>query len=165
MTLEQAEAEFLLLASAEATHRDRERLRLHADQIRENCRTLKGFVREAWHVVEPQALYVPGWHIDAICAHLEAVTHGQITRLLVNVPPGSAKSLLVSVLWPAWEWGPAGLPSLRYLATAYNEQPVKRDTRKMRDLVESEWFQTLWPLGCSAGCGSPKPRTPRSDPK
>jgi hypothetical protein len=102
-------------------------------------------VREAWHVLEPEAKYVHNWHIDAICAHLEAVTAGRINRLLINVPPGSSKSLIVSVMWPAWEWGPCGRRSLRYLATAFNEGPVKRDTRKCRDLIASEWYQRLWP--------------------
>lgn len=109
------------------------------------CQSLANFVREAWKVLEPQASYIHGWHIDAICLHLEAVTDGRINRLLINVPPGSMKSLLVSVLWPAWEWGPRGLTSMRYLATAFNDGPVKRDTRKMRDLVLSEWYRTLWP--------------------
>ncbi len=80
-----------------------------------------------------------------MCAHLEAVTAGRINRLLINVPPGSMKSLLVSVFWQAWEWGPAGLPSMRFLATSFNDGPVKRDTRKCRDLMLSEWYRALWP--------------------
>jgi len=117
----------------------------NADAIRARCKTFSGFVREAWHVLEPTTRYIHSWHIEAICQHLEAVTDRRITRLLINVPPGSMKSLLVSVLWPAWEWGPKGLRSLRYLATAFNEGPVKRDTRKSRDLILSAWYQALWP--------------------
>src|SRR3990167_1338178 len=113
--------------------------------IRRECESLAGFIREAWHVVEPETKLVWNWHLDALCAHLEAITHGRITRLLVNVPPGTSKSLIVSVMWQAWEWGPAGLSSLRYLATAYNDGPVKRDTRKCRDLILSEWYRALWP--------------------
>jgi predicted phage terminase large subunit-like protein len=113
-------------------------------QVRERCQTLAGFVREAWPVLEPSAPYIHGWHIDAVCAHLEAVTAGRITRLLINIPPGMMKSLLVSVLWPAWEWGPCGLASMRYLTTSYSEDYAKRDARRMRDLVESEWYQALW---------------------
>ena len=120
--------------------------RRNADAIRARCRTLAGFVREAWPILEPRATYVHGFHIDSICAHLESVSRGEINRLLINVPPGSSKSLLTSVLFPAWEWGPRGLTSLRYLATSFNEGPVKRDTRKMRDLILSPWFQALWPL-------------------
>ena len=125
--------------------RERERVRQNAEAIRERCRTLSGFVREAWPVLEPAARYIHNWHVDAVCQHLEAITAGQINRLLINVPPGSMKSLLVSVMWQAWEWGPKGLRSLRYLTTAFNEDPVKRDTRKTRDLIQSEWFQALWP--------------------
>lgn len=125
--------------------RERERLARDVEAIRNRCSTLAGFVREAWHVLEPNAALVWNWHLDAICAHLEAVTDGRINRLLINVPPGSSKSLIVSVLWQAWEWGPKGLRSLRYLATAFNEIPVKRDTRKCRDLILSQWYRALWP--------------------
>lgn len=117
---------------------------------RERCRSLVQFVREAWHVLEPTNLYVHGWHIDFICAHLEAITygrfleHGLLNRLLGNVPPGTMKSLLVSVFWPAFEWGPCNMPDLRYLSTSYSEDYVKRDSRRMRDLVASEWYQARW---------------------
>jgi predicted phage terminase large subunit-like protein len=123
----------------------RDELENNLETIRRRCSTLAGFVREAWHVLEPQARYVPNWHIDAICAHLEAVSDGRINRLLINVPPGSSKSLITSVMWPAWEWGPRGMLTMRYLATAFNEGPVKRDTRKCRDLIASDWYQRLWP--------------------
>lgn len=128
-----------------ASERERERLARDIEGIRAGCQTLAGFVREAWHVLEPNATYIHGWHIDAICQHLEAITAGTINRLLINVPPGTMKSLIVSVFWPAWEWGPIGRPSLRYLTTSYAEKYVKRDSRRMRDLVSSEWFQSLWP--------------------
>ncbi len=123
----------------------REATRRDADAIRARCSTLRGFVAEAWKILEPDTPFVPNWHIDAICEHLEAVTDGRINRLVINVPPGSSKSMIVSVLWPAWEWGPKGRRSLRYIATAFNETPVKRDTRKSRDLILSEWFRALWP--------------------
>ena len=70
-------------------------------------------MREAWHVLEPNTNYVHNWHIDAICEHLEAVSDGRINRLLITVPPGSMKSLLVSVFWRMGV-GPAGhaIPAL-----------------------------------------------------
>ena len=151
LTLE-AKREALALLEAKAAirereraERERERVRQNAEAIRARCTTLAGFVREAWHVLEPETEYVHSWHIDAICAHLEAVTRGEINRLLINVPPGSMKSLLVSVLWPAWEWGPAGRRALRYLTTSFAEDNAKRDARKHRDLVMSDWYQALWP--------------------
>lgn len=124
---------------------ERARVARDAERIRERSQSLAGFVREAWHILEPRQPLIWNWHLDAICGHLEAVTDGRINRLLINVPPGSSKSLLVSVLWQAWEWGPKGLRSMRYLTTAFNDGPVKRDTRKCRDLMLSEWYRSLWP--------------------
>jgi predicted phage terminase large subunit-like protein len=114
---------------------------------RELCkRSLAEFAKRAWRVLEPSAELKWGWALDAICLHLEAVTKGEITRLLMNVPPGSMKSLLTGVIWPAWEWGPVGLPEMRFVGTAHEEQLAIRDSRRCRDLIKSEWFQKLWPL-------------------
>ncbi|HSG20981.1 MAG TPA: hypothetical protein VLA31_09445, partial [Burkholderiaceae bacterium] len=114
---------------------------------RELCkRSLAEFAKRAWKVLEPAAQLKWGWALDAICLHLEAVTRGEITRLLMNVPPGSMKSLLTGVIWPAWEWGPVGLPEMRFVGTAHEEQLAIRDSRRCRDLIKSEWFQKLWPL-------------------
>jgi predicted phage terminase large subunit-like protein len=128
-----------------AAEAERRKLADDAERIRAKCQTLAGFVREAWHVLEPNAKLVWNWHLDAMCYHLEAVSAGRINRLLINVPPGSSKSLLVSVMWQAWEWGPLGQRSMRYLTTAFNDGPVKRDTRKCRDLILSDWYRSLWP--------------------
>lgn len=128
----------------------RREIKRDADGVRDRCKTLVGFIREAWPVLEPTSEYIHGWHIDAVCAHLEAITWGTFremglsNRLLINEPPGTMKSLVVSVFWPAWEWGPAGLPSMRYLTSSYAEGYVKRDSRRMRDLINSEWYQSLW---------------------
>ena len=137
------------LIRAERARRHSEAVRVelanNTERIRAKCQSLAGFVREAWRVVEPNAPLVWNWHLDAICRHLEAVTRGEITRLLINVPPGSSKSLIVSVMWQAWEWTQPHLRSMRYLATAFNDDPVKRDARKCRDLILSDWYRSLWP--------------------
>jgi hypothetical protein len=65
-------------------------------------RSFKAFVMQAWPVLEPSTELVDGLHIDAICSHLQAVTEGRISHLIINVPPGHAKSLLTCVFWPAW---------------------------------------------------------------
>ena len=108
-------------------------------------RSLVEFVRMAWHVLEPNSVYVHGWHLDAIAEHLEAVTENQIIRLLTNVPPGTMKSMMTNVFWPAWEWGPKNLPATRIISASHEESLATRDNMKMRRLVESEWFQTRWP--------------------
>lgn len=126
--------------------RDRERVAKDADAIRARCTTLMGFVREFWDILEPNNPFVDNWHLHAIAEHLEAVTDGRIQFLLINVPPGSMKSLMVSVFWQAWEWGPKGLAHLRIITTAFNDGPVERDAAKFLALIESERFQALWPI-------------------
>lgn len=66
---------------------------------RADCATRHGlgrFFRLSWPQIEPGSEYVHGWHLDALADHLAAVTEGEITRLLINVPPGTMKALEVS---------------------------------------------------------------------
>jgi predicted phage terminase large subunit-like protein len=105
-------------------------------------RSLREFVRQAWPIIEPSTPFVPGWHIDAIIEHLEAITFGYIRNLLINVPPRHMKSLLVSVLWPAWEW--IRFPERRFLYSSYASQLSIRDSVKCRRLIESPWYQERW---------------------
>lgn len=108
--------------------------------------SLAAFARLAWPILEPATDLKWGWALDAICEHLEAVTKGDLPRLLMNVPPGSMKSLLTGVLWVAWEWGPRGLAHHRFLGTAHKQDLAVRDNLRCRRLIRSPWFQRLWPL-------------------
>ena len=109
------------------------------------------FIKQAWHVIEPGQEYLHNWHIEAIAAHLTAITEESMidderyyNRLLINVPPGAMKSLLCNVLWPSWEWGPRNMPYLRYVCASHAMPLAVRDSVKMRRLVASEWYQTRW---------------------
>ena len=114
---------------------------------RELCkRSLSAFAKRAWHVLEPDAKLMWGWSLDAICEHLEAVSSGEIKRLLINVPPGCMKSLLTGVIWPAWEWGANSMPGLRYISTAHKQELAVRDNLKCRRLIQSAWYQNRWPI-------------------
>jgi len=62
--------------------------------------SLRLYIQEAWHMIEPSTVYLDNWHIDLIAEHLEAVTAGQIKRLLINMPPREGKSTSVSIMWP-----------------------------------------------------------------
>lgn len=105
-------------------------------------RSLTEFVRQAWPVIRPSTPYVHNWHIDAIADHLEAVTRGEITRLLINMPPRFMKSILVGVMWPAWEW--INSPSIQWLTGSYADRLAIRDAREMRTLIESPWYRERW---------------------
>ena len=113
--------------------------------IKEECEaSLQNFIRHAWDIVEPGAPYVYGWHIGAVCMHLEAIENGDINRLLINIPPGMMKSLATTVFFPAWLWGPRDQAYLRFLCASHSQSLAVRDSTKMRRLVQSDWYQGFW---------------------
>jgi len=99
-------------------------------------------VRLAWPQIEPNKLKW-NWHMSMICEALEAVSRGDILKLLVSVPPGMSKSLLVSTLWPSWDW--INSPSRRFITATYAQDISDKNAKLMRDLVLSDWFQKRWP--------------------
>ncbi len=115
-------------------------------------RSLSAFIRHGWHVQEPTAALDWNWHIDAIAEHLQAATEGWIAKqrdpnafqaiqnLVVNVPPGTAKSRIVSVLWPAWVW--TRWPAFRWIFLSSNPRVALRDSVYCRDVVISPWYQS-----------------------
>jgi predicted phage terminase large subunit-like protein len=106
--------------------------------------SLIAFVQMMWHILEPKREFVDGWVIREIARHLEAVTNGDIRHLLINVPPGFMKSMLLQVFWPAWEWGPQNRPDMRYIGASYSEALTVRDNRRCRQLIQSDIYQRYW---------------------
>ncbi len=118
-------------------------LLLEREGLRTKCEdSLMFFLETFWKYVEPATPFVKNWHIEAICEHLEAVTHGEINRLLINVPPGMLKSLLVDVFWPAWEW--IHFPANRFLCTSYSQSLTERDNIRFRNVIMSPEYRTMW---------------------
>src|SRR5260370_7657628 len=118
------------------------RFQLEPVRMEKARRSLKAFMMQAWPVLEPGTEFVEGIHIDAVCCHLQAVTEGRIPNLIINVPPGHAKSLLTGVFWPAWTW--INHPESRWLFSSYREPLAIRDSLKCRRLIESDWYQQRW---------------------
>ena len=103
-------------------------------------RSLNHFIRQLWKYADPSE-YVDGWHIHTICEHLEAVSNGSITRLIINIPPRHMKSLAVAVFWPAWTW--LHNPAEQWLFASYAESLSIRDSVKCRRLIQSPPYQNL----------------------
>jgi len=103
-------------------------------------RSLSHFTRLHWSAVDPSP-FVSNWHIDAICEHLEAMSEGDIRNLIINIPPRHTKSLLVAVMWPAWDW--LENPGRRFLFTSYAASLSLRDSRKCRLVMQSKMYQYM----------------------
>ena len=104
-------------------------------------RSLREFTHQLWPWVDPSP-FRDNWHIGAICEHLEAVSRGEIRRLLINIPPRHSKSSIVSVMWPAWTW--IRHPETRFMAASYAQTLSIRDSVKCRRVIESPVYQRRW---------------------
>lgn len=80
--------------------------------------------------------WIEGAHIDLICEHLEAVERGEILRLIVNIPPGYAKSYLCSRCFPAWVL--LRHPEWEFLLTSYGDDLAQEHSAAARQ------FYTYW---------------------
>lgn len=134
-----------LLSSLKFNPREVIRPLLSPDQIATESATLAGslraFIPVAWPLVEPST-FIPNWHIDAIADHLAAISAGDIRDLLITMPPRHSKSLIVSVLWPVWEW--INLPFYRWVFASYQFNLTVRDSVKRRKVLQSIWFKERW---------------------
>lgn len=111
-------------------------------RIKEDCEhSFYEFVKHAWKSLENRE-FIDGWHVQAMCGHLEATYYLEIRNLLINLPPRTGKSNIMSVLFPAWCW--AKEPGLRFLYTSYAQTLSVRDSVGCRRLIQSEWYQSLW---------------------
>jgi predicted phage terminase large subunit-like protein len=125
--------------------RDCDRLFLNLERV-ELKGSLFKFLLGAWPIVEPSQPFVEVWHVRELCQLLEDIVLGREpqTHWIINIPPGTLKSLLINVIFPAWVW--ARDPSKRFLTASYGQSLTIRDNLRVRDIVESKWFQDRFPL-------------------
>jgi predicted phage terminase large subunit-like protein len=101
------------------------------------------FIGKSLSTVDPAAKFLPNWHIDLIAEYLQAASRAQITRLIINMPPRSLKSLSVSVAWPAWLLGQD--PKSRIIAVSYASSLSVKHSLDCRLLINSPWFRRIFP--------------------
>jgi predicted phage terminase large subunit-like protein len=105
-------------------------------------RALADYIPRAWPVLEPTTEYLRNWHIDVIAEHLEAVSRGELLRLIVNIPPRYMKSICVSVMWPTWTW--THRPESRWIFASYSQSLATKHSVDRRTVIQSDWFQERW---------------------
>jgi len=110
--------------------------------IMDAAESLHDFFRQAWPSMEGNTPFIDGWHIAAIAEHLEAVYRRDIKRLLINIPPRSGKSSLISAAFPAWVW--LQNPQEKFMYASYASALALEHSLKCRRLIESPWYQARW---------------------
>ncbi|MDX2095177.1 MAG: phage terminase large subunit [Alphaproteobacteria bacterium] len=100
------------------------------------------FLRRVLATVDPAARYAHNWHMDAIAEYLAACAAGQVTRLIINLPPRMLKSTMVSVAWPAWLLGHQ--PSQRIMAACYAQSLSLKHSTDCRVVMQAPWYRKLF---------------------
>lgn len=120
----------------------------HAVTRELNNRSLYRFLRWAWPEIASQP-YIENWHIPYLCKELEEVAEGVGYRrkkkhdLLINVPPGSTKTILCSIIFPVWCW--TRWYWMRFITASYSSTLSLESAEYARDLIKSTRFQEVYP--------------------
>lgn len=125
-------------------------IRINPDEaLAELCRqSFYRFVKEFWDVVIPE-VPVYNWHIKYLCDELQYLNTFVMKRepkpydLIINIPPGSTKSTIVTQMYNAWVWTVD--PTQRFIATSYAHALALSHAIKTRDIVNSDKYQKLFP--------------------
>lgn len=105
--------------------------------------SLPHFIRRFWPCVEPTRPLIWGWHLDEICKVLMLAREGKVKRIIFNMPPGTMKSMLVSVFMNAWWW--ADDASIKFLTASYSSDNTIRDNLRLKDIINSEdYISSFW---------------------
>lgn len=106
------------------------------------------FVKTFWNVVIKE-VPVYNWHIPYLCKELQDISQNLIDRkereydLLINIPPGTTKSTLITQMWPAWLWTLD--PTLRVISNSYAAEISIEQASKTKDIVTSPLYKVLFP--------------------
>lgn len=105
-------------------------------------RAFEAFIKLTWPVIEPKTLeWAPYMGVVANAQHRQMLGDPDHRRLLINLPPGFAKSILVSVMAPAYEW--LFNPGRRKVFFSASDNVAIRDSRRTRILIQSDVYQDL----------------------
>lgn len=117
--------------------------------LSEYCRrSFFNFFCEFWDTIESEELIL-NWHIKYLCNELQDLSRYIITReakpydLIINIPPGTTKSRICTIMWPAWLWTQDA--SLRIITNSYSADLAEDHSSKSRDIILSPKYRRLFP--------------------
>lgn len=106
------------------------------------------FVKEFWDVIIPEKP-IYNWHIKYLCDHLQEqafLVKGRKPKkydTIINIPPGTTKSTICTVMFPAWCWSID--PTMRIVTGSYSASLSTDHAVKSRDIVKSEKYKAYFP--------------------
>src|SRR6266446_8960833 len=101
------------------------------------------FVWKCFNTIVQEAQFVANWHIKAVAHELMRAQRGETTRLIINQPPRSLKSICVSVAHVAWLLGHD--PRRRIIVVSYSNELAAELHRQFRMVIDAPWYRALFP--------------------
>ncbi len=102
------------------------------------------FTQRVFRELHPGKAMVTGWHHEAIACVLEVTAMtGEIDRAIINLPPRSLKSMMISVALPAFLMGRD--PTRKIIVVSYNQELANDLSRQTRQVMRSSWYRRLFP--------------------
>ena len=96
------------------------------------------FVKHMWGDT-----FIEGRHHKIIADKFNRIAQGKLKRLIVCLPPRHSKSEFASTFFPAWMMGLNG--ALKIIQCTHTSELAVRFGRKVRNLIDSEDFKTIFP--------------------
>lgn len=87
--------------------------------------------------------YMPNWHHRLLCSYLDRFVAGEITRLMVFMPPRHGKSELVSRRLPAYILGRD--PNASIIGTSYGAELASMMNRDVQRIIDSPDYSRIFP--------------------
>lgn len=107
------------------------------------------FVTEFWESVPGTGVMVPNWHMELLADELQAMAERVFSNApkaydcVVNIPPGTSKSTIASILFPAWVW--TRMPCARVLSASHTDALVMDLAAKAREVITSDKYKACYP--------------------
>jgi len=120
--------------------RDMTEQAIHDEILRQD---FDAFLCRCLMMLNPKRPYQPNWHVRAFEYRLEQVRLGEITRLMNNSPPRSLKSILASVVFPAFVLGHD--PTKRIIVVSQSLELAVKFANDFRLIVNSPWYKRAFP--------------------
>ncbi|MBE0666685.1 MAG: hypothetical protein IH593_03335, partial [Bacteroidales bacterium] len=106
------------------------------------------FVLQFWNTIIRED-FEDNWHIEALCDELQTLGEFIVKRekkpydLLINIPPGTTKSTIATIMWHPWLW--ANDPTIRVITNSYSNDLSIEHATKSKDVILSEKYLALFP--------------------
>lgn len=102
------------------------------------------FLRRAFPILHPGTPFIPNWHLEALCFEvMKFLADDNLRHLVINLPPRSLKSILLSVVFPAYLLGRD--PTLQMFCYSYAKPLADSLARDARAVMESAWYRRVFP--------------------